>query len=706
MEHFSFLGFEIDLLFEFNTKLPSQENYNTANDNFLSEWLRQKIRYYKARVELKKGGRAVALQGCFADENGGIIENRQNVVLKVPNINEKRYTFEQIKDYLTRLDEEGGKEWQLTRKRLHNCKFANPIFDFTSFKIPYLGELVPFPITAQFFLDDAKSLDDYLLFIGQRTEPYKAEQDDSDSRQMYDNWKGMTDHVKWLELSRSIALGLADIHQRRVVHGDIWPPNIFIRQDSDGAPYPIFIDFGEAFPIEPSSIPKNQRDHAYRAPERKDAQSIVTQLADVYSFGKLLLHLAIGEEPILSANYRGHERRDLIRNKFEQRQNALVRYNPYIIDIICKCVSLDPADRPSMNEVSRALNSYIDTKKIYHSIPNIPVQLNLINELWGKLKTDLDSQNKSIGPPLEELVEQKIYELNELIKGLTHDAINLNETRERLIIYLLSLFKRLGEGDRYISITHPRMWQGSALGLDGRYFTATQLAAKNGASIQRVFIFSVHEVGQQWAQAWEDELQKFYKESKFIPAKILAESIHEKIKKYSGAVSEGLRELPVDLQIEAQKRLRLIVKSYADAGKGICQNKFELSERFTLSQNCRGIYLGLYPEATLKDIRLLKSKHPVSVFFYSKEDIRDQYLLMMTDCIGRDSYGINDDNPDKEIAYQKAKPELRGISVFKSVNGVPNDRIKMLEGIFVQSANIGARIDDILNTFPSIQGDK
>jgi len=76
---------------------------------------------------------------------------------------------------------------------------------------------------------------------------------------------------------------------------------------------PVFIDFGEAFPFEPQGEPRDQRDHAYRAPERRNAEHIVTNRADVYSYGKLLLHLATGEEPILPGEVKGHERRENIR---------------------------------------------------------------------------------------------------------------------------------------------------------------------------------------------------------------------------------------------------------------------------------------------------------------------------------------------------------------------------------------------------------
>ena len=291
-----FLDLDIPMPFRFIAGLPFSDD-----DRRAMPWLADETRYYGIERELGKGGRSTAYKGFVADKEGNRV-NDAEIVLKVPNLNTELFAASQIEEYLTRQSKEVGREWQLTRRRLDGCEYANPIFDFDVIRIIYLGELFSLPVTAQMFLHNATSLDDYLLKIRMRTEPYKSQKWKGIT---VDNWRGMPDPEKWIELARGLATGLADIHERRVVHGDIWPPNIFIRVDGDGKPLPIFIDFGEAFPIEPKGDPREQRDHAYRAPERSDAQSVVSELADVYSFGKLLLHLAIGEEPILVIQIQG-----------------------------------------------------------------------------------------------------------------------------------------------------------------------------------------------------------------------------------------------------------------------------------------------------------------------------------------------------------------------------------------------------------------
>lgn len=604
--------------------------------------------------------------------------------------------MDEVKKYLDRLEDEGSREWQLTRGRLHGCKYANPIFDFHADRIWYLGEKVWLPVSVQLFLDDARDLDEYLVMTRQRSEKYRSRKGVP-----HDNWPGISNPAKWIELARAIAEGLADIHRRRVVHGDIWPPNIFI-QVIKGKPLPIFIDFGEAFPIEPKGHPKNQRDHAYRAPERRDAQSIVTQRADVYSFGKLLLYLATGREPIIPPTDRGHNRRELVRQQFTQRNEGLLNENPYIVDIICKCVALDPVDRPSMEDVLTALNTYVDISPEGFNALTVPSRVESLRKTWEKINVDLAGRAAHVAPVLERLIEQQLGVVESMMVGLSNEVINLTETRERLIVAMVGLFDALGEGDRYLSLTSPRMWQGSALGLDGRFFNATQLAATRGASIQRAFIFSIQEVGEEWATQLSLKLDQLAAEQSHDAAKCLASMLRIETNSYRAALQKGsVRALEPELQLEAQQRLKLVIKSYLRAHQTMCRDSFDQGTEFRYSENCKGIFVGLLPVHSLSEMQTLKSAHPVSVFIYSRAEVRDRYLLMMTDCVGRNSYTGATNAEFDDTVFQRSKPELRGITVFKSVLGIPEDRIKKLEEQFRQSIPVGPWIDQLYSAFPS-----
>ncbi len=690
LQHINFLDRDVPLPLRFATLLPFG-----AEDRRELPWLQQEIRYYGIRQELKKGGRAVAYRGYVCDAQGNAYDNAPDIVLKLPNIDTKEYDSDQIHTYLGRLRDEGGREWQLTRSRLSGCPFANAIFDFSVVAdMDYLGELVPLPVTAQLFLKDTLALDDYLVEIGERQHPYKSKRGVP-----VDNWSGMSNPGAWIRIARGIAIGLADIHLRRIVHGDIWPPNIFVRPTLTGTdPHAIFIDFGESFPIEPKGDSHDQRDHAYRAPERRDAHSIVTEQSDVYSFGKLLLHLATGAEPTLSNQYGGHARRAIIREKFAKRNSALLMENPFIIDLICKCVALDPVDRPRMFEVVRGLQSYVDRDSVKAGRAlTVPEQLRELESVWEGVSADLRGRNIGVNPHLGEVFAQKVEELKWMLKGLAKDVIDLSGTREDLILLLLGLFEKLGKGDRFLSITSPHLWQGRALGLDGRYFTATALAAERGASIQRGVVFSIQEVGYDWTVRLCERLKELRAKkldgSNAKAADQLIKALASQAKKFRGECDVAeVAELSDSVQREARERLALVMQAYLVIQEGICKDSF-FEGAYESCEECDGLYLGLMPVSTMSAMSALKAAHPVSVFYFHDAAKEDQYLLMMTDCAGR-----NPAVPARDVdgalgsigsLASHSKPELKGVRVFRSVLGVPEDRIKRLEKRMRQSISVG-----------------
>ena len=99
-----------------------------------------------------------------------------------------------------------------------------------------------------------------------------------------------------LRLLATVAEGLFDAHSRGVVHRDVKPANILVRDDLS----PVLIDFGLA------------RDHfekvsltgsgaavgtiAYMAPEQLNGSAVVDARADIYSMGRVLLRALCGKE--------------------------------------------------------------------------------------------------------------------------------------------------------------------------------------------------------------------------------------------------------------------------------------------------------------------------------------------------------------------------------------------------------------------------
>lgn len=132
-----------------------------------------------------------------------------------------------------------------------------------------------------------------------------------------------------LQMSRHLVYGLRFLHENKVVHGDIKPGNILVRQrpinmdntrpvseiwpaspatpvtDSnmpdDYVLEPVYCDFSAARFDDPESIPtQSAGTYDYMAPElfsRKTPDNYPTMASDIYALGVTLLFAAIGRSP-------------------------------------------------------------------------------------------------------------------------------------------------------------------------------------------------------------------------------------------------------------------------------------------------------------------------------------------------------------------------------------------------------------------------
>jgi hypothetical protein len=372
------------------------------------------------------------------------------------------------------------------------------------------------------------------------------------------------------------------------------------------------------------------------------------------------------------------------------------------MDLICNCITVDPVDRPSMEEVIRALDSYVDFRqKELIAIGGFPEKINALKVGWKAVEDRAAKKGQCVDPFLETLLRERLDEIEWMINILGNEVVILRDTRERLIVSMVRLFLRMEKGDRFLSVTSPGVWQGSALGPDGRYFTASTLATCKGALVQRVFVISIQELGIPWAQALVSKLETV----KDKRASHLRNMIDAAVCQYSAALQNGdAHEMSREFRSEAQRRFSLVMRSYKEASDELCKNRFQTKE-FENPMSGTGVYVGLLVEGTLRSVRTIKATHPVSVFYYGKEELKNQYLLLMTDMHGRNSPGVSPLAVPSEIALAETKPELKGITVFKSVLGIPEDRIKNLEIVFRQSVNAGCWIERLVSALPAIEGD-
>lgn len=126
---------------------------------------------------------------------------------------------------------------------------------------------------------------------------------------------------------------LIEIHQRQIVHGDIWPPNILIQENGN----PVFIDFGQALfrDLVISGVGVGSGSHVFIPPEGSGSVS-----SDIYSFGGVLYYLATGQYPPTLIK----EMKDIDDLKTEIAESIKVINRPLyeqncgIVDIIVRCL--------------------------------------------------------------------------------------------------------------------------------------------------------------------------------------------------------------------------------------------------------------------------------------------------------------------------------------------------------------------------------
>lgn len=172
--------------------------------------------------------------------------------------------------------------------------------------------------------------------------------------------------LNW-EMRSGIALGAAKgieyLHSQgpNVSHGNIKSSNILLTKSYDAR----VSDFGLAQLVGPSSTPN--RVAGYRAPEVTDARK-VSQKADVYSFGVLLLELLTGKAPTHALlNEEGVDLPRWVQSVVREEWTSevfdleLLRYQNVeeemvqLLQLAVDCAAQYPDKRPSMSEVVRSI---------------------------------------------------------------------------------------------------------------------------------------------------------------------------------------------------------------------------------------------------------------------------------------------------------------------------------------------------------------
>lgn len=168
------------------------------------------------------------------------------------------------------------------------------------------------------------------------------------------------DARKKAAIFRTLARALASAHRAGLIHRDLKPDNILLTPSLE----PKILDFGLAAKMEVESGPRNpfQGTPLYCSPEQAACEQ-ATPASDVFSLGAVLFKVLTGRPPFSGES---------VPEVLHQMQagsppfpRQLVSGIPEELQAIClACLSKDPKERPSAEEVARDLERFLAREAI------------------------------------------------------------------------------------------------------------------------------------------------------------------------------------------------------------------------------------------------------------------------------------------------------------------------------------------------------
>jgi serine/threonine protein kinase len=164
--------------------------------------------------------------------------------------------------------------------------------------------------------------------------------------------------------------GLREVHSEKLLHLDIKPANIYLRNDGS----PLLLDFGaarhalsgEGMKLPPTYTP------GYASPEQHLWRDLLGPWSDIYSVGATMYACLAGGEPPMPANRR------VARDEYVPARRAWdKKYSAQLLDIIDWSLRLDHLERPqSVLALQKALRGEKEPERRVDEEP-------MLDQIWG-----------------------------------------------------------------------------------------------------------------------------------------------------------------------------------------------------------------------------------------------------------------------------------------------------------------------------------
>ena len=164
--------------------------------------------------------------------------------------------------------------------------------------------------------------------------------------------------------------GLREVHSQKLLHLDIKPANIYIRQDRT----PVLLDFGSArqtlSEVQPILVPSYTS--GFAAPEQYGDHTLLGPWSDLYSVGASMYACLVHAAP-MSAEHRMKE--DRLQPAKKMGKSI---YSDSLLEIIDNCMALNHMERPQ--------SVFALQKSLIENIPQVGKDPSLLASLKNYLK--------------------------------------------------------------------------------------------------------------------------------------------------------------------------------------------------------------------------------------------------------------------------------------------------------------------------------
>ncbi len=268
--------------------------------------------------------------------------------------------------------------------------------------------------------------------------------------------------------AKTLARGVANIHNARAIHGAICPANILVRADGT----PIFIDIGEWLFPEMMNGTKEFSGYFYRAPE-----GVYNTSSDLFSLGAVLYYCATGKDPIGLGDYDDIETlKTHVEAKIRKANPQLHREDAGVSDIIAMCARRR-GRVSSVNQLLEELETFWPTAQ--------PASLTSDLKDLTYFTRYLDRR----GSPLyRSVANQRLRQLRSVLADMTKGNLDISSGRNDMRRAACTLLGSLGPGDQFLTVSLPAFWEARNIGTKGRFLSACRNAAARGATVQRVLL--------------------------------------------------------------------------------------------------------------------------------------------------------------------------------------------------------------------------